>query len=562
MPASKRTKRARKGLLYTVAFLAVVALLFSIFVNRFVEPALRDRLHTLIIQGSDSLYTYKLGALQANVFGGNVEVRNLHIQIDSNRYRKLAAAYALPSLTMELDLVSGQIRGLGVFPLLIGKRIAISQIISKEANIRLLRHVRHNDAPVNRMPLWKMVQPAITSIAVDRINLDGVKLLYRNADTSDAIKLQFDRCIGLFDDIRIDSASAADTTRIGFTKHINLQFNDLKFRTPDSLYKMKADLVSYSSRTKVFEVIDFKVQPTLKDRADFYKNATRQQTMYVIEYGKLKLTNIRLDRFLGNNIIAADTVFLERPIVDMYTDKTLPPIFDSKIGTYPHQQLLKASSTIMVKAVIVNDGNLTYTEKNSKTRQEGTLNLKQLDLRAINVTNDSNAIKQNGECLLYANGKILDNSPFRMEFRFYLDSANGKFKTTGEVRNVSASQLNKLAEPLSSVRLRSFDMNRLNYTIEGSDLAATSDVTMWYNNLFIVLEKQDEETGAIKTKKFMTKLLNKFTLHDSNPGPNGVLRQATGSQRSRISSQSFFGLVWKSLFTGMQDVMMKSGRYE
>jgi hypothetical protein len=85
---------------------------------------------------------------------------------------------------------------------------------------------------------------------------------------------------------------------------------------------------------------------------------------------------------------------------------------------------------------------------------------------------------------------------------------------------------------------------------------------MWYNNLFIVLEKQDEETGAIKTKKFMTKLLNKFTLHDSNPGPNGVLRQATGSQRSRISSQSFFGLVWKSLFTGMQDVMMKSGRYE
>jgi hypothetical protein len=296
-------------------------------------------------------------------------------------------------------------------------------------------------------------------------------LLYRNADTSDAIKLQFDRCIGLFDDIRIDSAAAADTTRIGFTKHINLQFNDLKFRTPDSSYKMKADLVSYSSRTKVFEVVDFKVQPTLKDRADFYRNATRQQTMYVIEYGKLKLTNIRLDRFLANNIIAADTVFLERPMIDIYSDKTLPPVFDSKIGTYPHQQLLKASSTIMVKAVMVNDGNLTYTEKNGKTGQEGTLSLNQLDLKAVNVTNDSNLIKQNKECLLYANGKILGNSPFRMEFRFYLDSTNGKFGATGEVRNVSATQLNKLAEPLSSVRLRSFDMKRLNFTMKGNDLA-------------------------------------------------------------------------------------------
>jgi hypothetical protein len=284
--------------------------------------------------------------------------------------------------------------------------------------------------------------------------------------------------------------------------------------------------------------------------------------MYVIEYGKLKLTNIRLDRFLANNIIAADTVFLERPMIDIYSDKTLPPVFDSKIGTYPHQQLLKASSTIMVKAVMVNDGNLTYTEKNGKTGQEGTLSLNQLDLKAVNVTNDSNLIKQNKECLLYANGKILGNSPFRMEFRFYLDSTNGKFGATGEVRNVSATQLNKLAEPLSSVRLRSFDMKRLNFTMEGNDFGATSDVTMWYNNLFIVLEKQDEETGAIKTKKFMTKLINKFTLHDSNPGPNGVLRHATGAQRSRISSQSFFGFVWKSLFTGMQDVMMKSGRYE
>jgi hypothetical protein len=529
MPASKRSTRVRKALIYTISFLAVVALLFSIFVNRFVEPALRDRLHTLIIQGSDSLYTYELGALQANVFGGNVEVRNLHIQIDSNRYRKLAAAFALPSLTMELDLVRGQIRGLGVFPLLLGKRIAISQIISKDANIRLLRHVRHNDAPKNRMPLWKMVQPAISSITVDRINLDGVKLLYRNADTSDAIKLQF---------------------------------NGLKFRTPDSSYKMKADVVSYSSRTKVFEVVDFKIQPTLKERADFYRNATHQQTMYVIEYGKLKLTNIRLDRFIDNNIIAADTVFLERPVVDMYSDKTLPPVYESKIGTYPHQKLLKASSTIMVKTLVVNDANLSYTEKNGKTGQEGTLNLKQLDLQAVNVTNDSNGIKRNRECVLYANGKILDNSPFRMEFRFYLDSTDGKFKTTGEVRNVSANQLNKLAEPLSNVRLRSLDLDRLNYTIEGNDFAATSDVTMWYNNLFIVLEKQDEETGAIKTKKFMTKLLNKFTLYDSNPGPNGVLRQATGAQRSRISSQSFFGLIWKSLFTGMQDVMMKSGRYE
>jgi hypothetical protein len=105
-------------------------------------------------------------------------------------------------------------------------------------------------------------------------------------------------------------------------------------------------------------------------------------------------------------------------------------------------------------------------------------------------------------------------------------------------------------------------MKRLDFTMQGDDFGATSDVTMWYDNLFVVLQKQDEETGAVKTKKFMTKLLNKFTIYDSNPGPGGVLRKATGVQRSRLSSQPFFGLVWKSIFTGMQGVMLKSGRYE
>jgi hypothetical protein len=397
---------------------------------------------------------------------------------------------------------------------------------------------------------------------VDRINLDGIKLLYKNADTSDAIKLQFDKCIGLFEDIRVDSAASADTSRIAFMKSINLQFNGLKFRTPDSSYKMKADVISYSSRAKVFEVVNFKIQPTLEERDEFYKATAHQQTMYVVEYERMKLTDIRLDRFVNNNIIAADTVYLEHPVATMYNDKTLPPVFESKIGNYPHQQLLQASSTIVVNTVVVKNAALTYTEKGAKTREEGTLKLNDLDITATNVTNDSNAIKKNNECLLTATAKILGTSPMQAQFHFYLADTTGRFDVAGDVKSVTGAQLNALAVPLGNVRLRSFDMKRLDFTMQGDDLGTTSNVTMWYDNLFVVLQKQDDETGEIKTKKFFTKFLNRFTLYEGNPGPNGTLRRATGAQRTRISSQGFFSMVWKGLFTGMQAVMMKSGRYE
>ena len=59
------------------------------------------------------------------------------------------------------------------------------------------------------VPLWKAIQSNIKSISIDKINLDGVKLLYRNADTSESVKLQFDRCEALFKNVRIDSAATA-----------------------------------------------------------------------------------------------------------------------------------------------------------------------------------------------------------------------------------------------------------------------------------------------------------------------------------------------------------------
>lgn len=545
-----------------VGLLVAALVVFSFFINRFVEPLLRDRLHTLIVTGSDSLYQYQLGSLKANFFGGSVEVENLHIQINENRYQQLSAQHALPSLTMELHLVNGRIRGLRIFPLLFGKQISIREIASKNADVVLLRHIRRDDAPENTQPLWKAIQPVINSISIDQINMDGVKLLYRNADTSRSLKLQFDKCVARFNDIKIDSAAAADTSRIVFAKAIDMQFYDLKFRSPDSSYKLKAEVISYSSATKVFDVTNFKIQPTLKEKKDFYAVVQRQQTMYVFEFQKARFTNLLLDRFFHRNIIVADTLYIDKPVLETYKDRTYPPLFESKVGTYPHQKLLKANSTIMLKGMVVNGASITYTEKGAKTGEEGSLSFTDLNLRAGNITNDSNRIKQNGKCTLTASGKIFNTSPFTTSINFYLDSVDGRFDAQGTVDNVSATQLNAVSVPLANTSLQSFNMQKLKFAVQGNDYEATSNVQMRYNNLFVILKKQDDETGATTTKKFLTKILNKFTLHQSNPGDDGRERQGLNVKRSRLTSQPFFGVLWKSIFSGMQAVMMKSGRFE
>jgi hypothetical protein len=553
--------RYKRILITAGSILAGLFIILLLFVNRFIEPILKDRIHTLIIQGSDSLYTYTLGKLRANFYGGNVEVENLQIRVDSNRYEYLRKRNALPSLTMQLSLQRGRIKGVGIIDLLFGRKIRVEEIMSRHADVILSRHVRPRNVREEKIPVWKAIQPKITSIYVGKIKLDGIKLLYKNADTSESVKLQFDRCDADFNDILIDSAAAMDTTRIGFTKEISMKFDDLKYRTSDSTYKMKAKGITYSSKNRTLEVDSFKLQPTL-EKEDFYGAANQQTSLYHIEFVKVRFVNTRLDHFIHNNVIDADSIVFEKPEVKIYSDKTLPPDFESKIGKFPQQQLLKSLSTIIVKNISFKDASLELTQKDAKTNQEGMLSLAHLSFTANNVTNDSFLIKKNPICSANFSGTIFNSSPVALNLKLYLDSANGRFDASGFAKNVSASQLNQLSVPLANVQINSCNIHDLEFNVSGEDFEATAKVRMRYNKLSITLRKTDEETGETKTKKFLTKILNRFVIWSDNPGPDGVERISQNARVARLTTESFFGLIWKAIFAGMQDVMMKAGRYE
>ncbi|MBD0279470.1 MAG: hypothetical protein ICV81_16135 [Flavisolibacter sp.] len=204
---------------------------------------------------------------------------------------------------------------------------------------------------------------------------------------------------------------------------------------------------------------------------------------------------------------------------------------------------------------------MTYTEKAEKTGQEGHLTLDSFNIRISNITNDEGQIKQNGICTAVLQGNLLTKSPITTFFTFYLNSMDGRFDASGNIKNVQADQLNALAVPLANTRLQSFNMQQLQFKVQGDGYSAVADVHMLYNNLFVVLQKKDEETGVTKTKKFLTKIVNRFTLQDNNPGPGGE-RVAQNVQWARTSNQSFFGLIWKTIFAGMQNIMLHSGQLD
>jgi hypothetical protein len=555
MAAGKRRRLRRFIFLLAGVLLAFLALIV-LLANFFVEPVLRKRLQTLIVDGSDSLYIYHLGNLHVNFFGGNVGVHDLHIAVDSNRFNRLKQSGDLPSLVMQLDVNSAHLKGIGIFSLLFGRKVSIDEISSEDADIVLNRYPKEKDTidtSKQKLPLWKAIQPRIKNVVVNKIKLDGIKLLYKNSEGAEG-KLQFDRCDALFEHIRIDSVAAQDTSRFGYVENFSFHLNDLKFRTTDSTYKLKAEWVTYNSAKHLLEIDSFKLQPTLENNE---RNDSLRRPWYTVTFDKVSFLGLRIDRYLRQNRAEADSVVFQNPTLAVYQDLKGVKSYASKIGKYPHQLLLKANSIIDIKKFVARNMQIAITERDDVTREEGTINLNDVNLRVKNIVNDSGLIKRNPVSTAEAEGKII-GSPIQAQFRFFLDSTEGRFDVKGHIGAVTAAQIDPISSRLANVEVPTVQIQSIDFFVRGEDYEATSDVQMQYSNLSLIFRKHDEETGTNKTRKFLTKILNRYAINPSNAGGAAGIR-AKGVRVARLTTQSFFGIIWRAVFEGMERIMLKSG---
>ena len=552
MVAVKRKKLRRIIFILSGVLLFFIAVVFFL-ANFYVEPVLRKRLDTLVVEGSDSLYSYTLADLHINFLGGNIGVHDLQVRLDSTKYNQLKSRGKLPALTMQIDVNRAHIKGLGIFALLFNKKIVIDEISSEDADIRINRYLRQKDTVQEEketVPLWKAIRPRLKDVVVHKIRLDGIRLLYKNEE-GDEGKLQFDRCDALFENIRVDSTAVLDTSRIGYVKNFSFKLNDLKFRTTDSTYKLKAEWITYNSEKRLLEVDSFKIQPTLRvaDRDD-----SLRKSWYTVTLDKVSFMGLRLDRYLRLNRAEADSVIFQKPVLAVYQDMSALKTYQSKIGKYPHQLLVNARAVIDIKKFIAHDMAVAVTEKHEVTGEEGTINLSDINLSVSNIVNDPVRIRQNGVSRAEAEGKII-GSPIRASFLFYLDSAGGRFDVKGRIGATTAAQINPISSRMANIEVPSVNISSIDFFVRGQDYEATADVQMVYNNLSIIFRKRDMEKGTNTTRKFLTNLLNRYVINPSNNGE----RVATKVRAPRLTTQSFFGIIWRAVFEGMQQIMLKMG---
>jgi hypothetical protein len=549
MQKNPTAKWFRRFLIGISIFLLLLFAVVELFLNRYLEHVLEKRLESLIIKGSDSLYRFRMDKLNISFWAGKVEVKNLQIRVDSNRYTVLENTKSLPLLTFEVDLPRGVIEGIDILPLLVSRKIKVNDIISSDAVVRLSRHFRDTEERNIKkgQPLWKVIENDISEIRIGKFILDSVKLHYSNADSAKAFRWQFDHCSASFDNIRIDSAGHSDSDRIMFTKNMAIVFNEVRLRTVDSLYWINADKIFYTSEKDLLDVQKFSMHPAMTTE-EFYRKVGKQKDRYDLKVASLDFSNFKLERFINNDEIFADSVKIQKPDINVYFDRTAPVQPENKLGHYPPQLLLNASVNIRIKKMTLSEGTVTYTEKDSENLGEGKVTFTNINGIITNVTNHPSDIIKDSICRADITGTALKKTTVHAKFDFFLSAPDGSFAIAGDVKDVDAAELNAVTVPLAKTNVSSLHMREMSFTVTGNEKEATGNMHMLYNDLVVQLNTENKAGGGLKKRKLLTKLINKLAIRNDNPLGNQPEKVAQKVKHVRDPHRSFFAIIWQTLF--------------
>ena len=323
---------------------------------------------------------------------------------------------------------------------------------------------------------------------------------------------------------------------------------NFSFLTGKKIYRLIAGGLTLNSNGNV-SVKEFLLKPQITEE-NFRKKYPYQQDRYDLSFTGINLTGINYKKLLGSNILEAETMELS-PQLKVSNDRTLPPNKNIIYKLYPHQSLLKLPFHLFIKTVTVKNGSVYYKERALKSERIGTPHFTGINATLDNVTNVPEKITINNKLRLRATGFFLGVGKLQTEWVLPLRPSDTVFTVTGEIGYMNATTLNQLTEPLGMVSLKSGQINKLNFYLEGTNYKGTGKETLLYNDLKLEVLKMEEE--ELKKKGLATLFANTIVKND-NPQNNKV--RDANIYYERDVKRSFFNLVWKSIYSGVKNTVL------
>lgn len=309
----------------------------------------------------------------------------------------------------------------------------------------------------------------------------------------------------------------------------------------DSNTTLKWFNAEYSYQNKTLSLDSFSYHPT-QPRDSVIAKTPHQIDFITFHSGNLKISDFNLEKYEKDSALIASLVHVTRPVITIYRDKK-PPFLGGIIKPLPVDQIKKISMPISIKRIYLDDGHLSYTEKNAKSGAEGTIALTHMNAVISNFKNRD--LSATDSLSLSLNAYLLDSAEINLRVReSYTDSLAG-FLMTLRMKPTTLSFLNPVLAPLSNVIFKSGTIDSLHLRAIGRDDLSFGEMQMYYHDLRIRLVKEGQEDKRSFGGNVLSYIANLVIIKKNNDGRTGLV------YFERLRDRSFFNYIVKMVFSGM-----------
>ncbi len=349
-----------------------------------------------------------------------------------------------------------------------------------------------------------------------------------------------------FSALNIDSIySGTNVLKLLGQSSWNFKADGISFITKDKIYKAQVGPFELDKVKKTIKINTASLLPLVSEAA-FVSSLKVQADLYNVIFKNIQFSGADLTALLEKKSIIADKLVFE-PVLKVFNDRTVAPDTESKLGKYPYQSMMKMPTEFYIKNVQIKNGYVSYRERGAISKNIGDVFFSNVNGSIANATNMASYIKQKNIMEVNVTAKFLNMALLTSQWKMPLNARDGAFSITGNVGSFNGTNLNPVIEPLGMGSIKSGNIKRFDFNLNGNDIKATGEAVVLYNDLKIKLLKNK---GDVITNKSVTSFVANIIIKDQNPS-NGKLR--TGNIAfDRVMTKSFFNLVWKSLFDGFK----------
>ncbi|WP_166332796.1 AsmA family protein [Sphingobacterium chungjuense] len=542
-----------KWIIGIVSAILVIILGAAWYLSNNYKPILEDKLKEIIAESSDGLYSLQYDALDLSVALGNVTLKNAVLIPDSAVYEQLVAAEKAPNNRFHIALDELKIRRFGVMNLLLNKKLSISSIELATPKVHMISQPHaYNDTVKNEQPktLYEQIKDDLSAIAVDKIDFTNVKFTHTKIADGKRSTMELDSVQLHIRDVLIDEHSEQDSTRLFYTKLVDLSLPGFEYDLPDGFHRAKFDHLKFNTQKRSLLVSKVSFAPRMS-KSEFFRKKGKKTTMAIMKVDSLSFEGLDIARLIDDQKIYAQEARLKDGSVSLYMDLRYPSTPKSHIGNSPHQQIMKLKQSIHIDTVYINNIDVLYGETSKKYNQEGIITFNNATGIITNVTNDTVALQKDKFMRADLRAKIMNSGNLHAIFGFDMLSKNGAHTYKGSLGAMKATAFNRIIKPLVNVEISSGNIRKVSFNMAGTDYRNWGDFRFDYDDLKIKILGSKDEEGKRSSKGILSFLVNQIIINDSNPDANEVYHKGTVEYK-RDPTHSFWKTLWQSLLDGIK----------